>query len=297
MPDINTLPPAPAPAPAPPQARSTSASPSQPRAYYPPAADPHHQRAPSLGELHQQLEQEQEAQVVRTATRPYTRWRDGKEDETDVGGSPRPEPQNRLLQMIRQQQNQLRQMQLATGQLPSDSAVAGHDDSSVTPASDRSLIFPPLHQTAAAAGLPYPAPPRSPIAPRPHRTSFDLSSRRSSHRSRTPSRTASPALRPLSASLGGAIEVGEHAWAPAGIRDDAAFYQAETQMLGRENQMLRTRIRELERRLQDMNASASTPASARNPTPAATTGAPAPHRDGPGSSEEAGANGSEGAKA
>jgi len=28
-------------------------------------ADPHHQRAPSLGELHQELEQEQEAQVVR----------------------------------------------------------------------------------------------------------------------------------------------------------------------------------------------------------------------------------------
>lgn len=27
--------------------------------------DPHHQRAPSLGELHQELEQEQEAQVVR----------------------------------------------------------------------------------------------------------------------------------------------------------------------------------------------------------------------------------------
>ena len=28
------------------------------------AGDPHHQRAPSLGELHQELEQEQEAQVV-----------------------------------------------------------------------------------------------------------------------------------------------------------------------------------------------------------------------------------------
>lgn len=27
--------------------------------------DPHHQRAPSLGEIHQELEQEQEAQVVR----------------------------------------------------------------------------------------------------------------------------------------------------------------------------------------------------------------------------------------
>lgn len=30
-----------------------------------PTADPHHQRTPSLGELHQELEQEQEAQVVR----------------------------------------------------------------------------------------------------------------------------------------------------------------------------------------------------------------------------------------
>ena len=29
-----------------------------------PSGDPHHQRAPSLGELHQELEQEQEAQVV-----------------------------------------------------------------------------------------------------------------------------------------------------------------------------------------------------------------------------------------
>lgn len=29
--------------------------------------DPHHQRAPSLGEMHQELEQEQEAQVVRLA--------------------------------------------------------------------------------------------------------------------------------------------------------------------------------------------------------------------------------------
>jgi len=28
-------------------------------------ADPHHQRAPSLGQIHQQLENEQEAQVVR----------------------------------------------------------------------------------------------------------------------------------------------------------------------------------------------------------------------------------------
>lgn len=32
--------------------------------------DPHHQRAPSLGELHQELEQEQEAQVVRHSHQP-----------------------------------------------------------------------------------------------------------------------------------------------------------------------------------------------------------------------------------
>ena len=33
--------------------------------------DPHHQRTPSLGELHQELEQEQEAQVVRRSTAVY----------------------------------------------------------------------------------------------------------------------------------------------------------------------------------------------------------------------------------
>lgn len=33
--------------------------------------DPHHQRAPSLGEIHQELEQEQEAQVVCSAPIVY----------------------------------------------------------------------------------------------------------------------------------------------------------------------------------------------------------------------------------
>ncbi|KAJ5375805.1 hypothetical protein N7517_007811 [Penicillium concentricum] len=70
-------------------------------------ADPHHQRAPSLGELHQELEQEQEAQV------------------------------NRLLQMIRSQQAQLQQYQQQ--QTPQSSAAI--DDT--TPASERSTFFPP----------------------------------------------------------------------------------------------------------------------------------------------------------
>jgi len=34
------------------------------------ARDPHHNRAPSLGELHQELEAEQEAQVVRLLLTP-----------------------------------------------------------------------------------------------------------------------------------------------------------------------------------------------------------------------------------
>lgn len=36
-------------------------------------------------------------------------------------------------------------------------------------------------------------------------------------------------------------------------RDESAFYQAETQNLTRENQMLKLRIRELERQLSGMN--------------------------------------------
>ncbi|OJD12394.1 hypothetical protein AJ78_07002 [Emergomyces pasteurianus Ep9510] len=75
--------------------------------------DPHHQRAPSLGEIHQELEQEQEAQV------------------------------NRLLQMIRMQQAQLqRQQQQQQQQQSAASGTAIADDS--TPTSERSVSFPPV---------------------------------------------------------------------------------------------------------------------------------------------------------
>jgi hypothetical protein len=57
-------------------------------------------------------------------------------------------------------------------------------------------------------------------------------------RSRTPSRGASPRLRSTS------ISADSGDWALGG-RDESAFYQAESQMLTRENQMLRHRIREL----------------------------------------------------
>lgn len=161
--------------------------------------------------------------------------------------------------MIRQQQAQLQQMQLQSGSNTAVEAGDPLDDS--TPTSERSFSFPNVPGPGPGPG---PGPisvatshPRSPgtlplsIAnPRPRspapRSSFDLS-RRSSRRSRTPSHTGSPSLRPLSA---GIHSHGGEEWLLSGggshgSRDESAFYQAETLMLTRENQMLRLRIREL----------------------------------------------------
>ncbi|KAG9236187.1 hypothetical protein BJ875DRAFT_239152 [Amylocarpus encephaloides] len=169
--------------------------------------DPHHNRAPSLGEIHQEIEQEQEAQV------------------------------NRLLQMIRAQQQQLQQLQ-STGGQPESTPIA-IDDS--TPTSERSMSFsqrPPMPQSATST-------PRSPTVLHP-RSSFDMARTDLAYRrSRTPSRTASPGMRSTSIS----VEGGEPMH--LGGRDECAFYQAETQMLVRENQMLKQRIRELERQVTD----------------------------------------------
>ncbi|KAK7548642.1 hypothetical protein IWX49DRAFT_41456 [Phyllosticta citricarpa] len=166
---------------------------------------PHHQRAPSLGEIHQELESEQEAQV------------------------------NRLLHMIRRQQ-----AEIAALRSNEPSAI---DDS--TPSSERSLSLP-QSATASQSNVSQIAPPR-PRSPLPGQGSL---SRNSSHRrSRNSSRTGSPALRPASHHS----ESGDWLLSAAGNRDESAFYQAETQMLTRENQMLKMRIRELERQLHDLN--------------------------------------------
>jgi cell division septum initiation protein DivIVA len=50
-----------------------------------------------------------------------------------------------------------------------------------------------------------------------------------------------------------------------GSRDESAFYQAETQMLVRENQMLRHRVRELERQLSEGGSNATTSSITREP--------------------------------
>ncbi|KAL4793312.1 hypothetical protein BDV19DRAFT_391344 [Aspergillus venezuelensis] len=162
--------------------------------------DPHHQRTPSLGELHQELEQEQEAQV------------------------------NRLLQTIRSQQVRLQYLEQ---QHPQQSAI---DD--VTPSSERSTSFPPTAALSTAGS----------------RTSTQLPSTLSSRR---PSQ-ASPSLRPADFSRG--PDAPE--WVPTpgeGIgrrssRDESSFYQAEAAALSRENQMLRQRIRQLERQVSELSA-------------------------------------------
>ncbi|KAH7160809.1 FAD dependent oxidoreductase [Dactylonectria macrodidyma] len=175
---------------------SYRASSPQPLSGSPSLADPHHHRAPSLGELHQELEAEQEAHV------------------------------NRLLHMIRQQQLELQRLQ--SGQpLSQNSAVddaiserSGHG----TPHASSSHINIPSVPSGGSF-------PRSASSRHP-RSSFDMARADLQRRSRTPSRGASPRMR--STSIGG--DSGE--WALGG-RDESAFYQAETQMLTRENQMLR----------------------------------------------------------
>ncbi|KAF4625492.1 hypothetical protein G7Y89_g12675 [Cudoniella acicularis] len=179
------------------------------------SGDPHHNRAPSLGEIHQELEQEQEAQV------------------------------NRLLQMIRTQQQHLQQLQAASGQPQGAQPVI--DES--TPTSERSMSFSnthaPMPQSATST-------PRSPSIILHPRSSFDLArTDLAQRRSRTPSRTASPRLRSTSISGEGGDVLNL-----AG-RDESAFYQAETQMMVRENQMLRQRIRELERQVSELHANSA----------------------------------------
>ncbi|WYZ46417.1 hypothetical protein EsH8_IX_000642 [Colletotrichum jinshuiense] len=196
---------------------ATTASP-QPMASSPlmvAGGDPHHNRAPSLGEIHQELEAEQEAQV------------------------------NRLLQMIRQQQVQLQHLQAAQGQSTSaveDSAIASERSNQGTPILQSGSALPPSGFTPLPSSGSFS---RSPSVPHP-RSSFDMARADLQRRSRTPSRGASPRLR--STSISG--DSGEH-WFLGG-RDESAFYQAETQMLVRENQMLRHRIRDLEKQLTDL---------------------------------------------
>ena len=136
--------------------------------------------------------------------------------------------------MIRQQQTQLQAIQASQSYTPSTSTAAIDDH---TPTSERSFTFPTVPSTLPIS-VTNPRP-RSPVP----RGSL---SRRSSRQSQASSYAGSPSLRPLSAGLQGH---GGDEWllSSSAGRDESAYYQAETQMLTRENQMLRQRIRELGR--------------------------------------------------
>lgn len=145
--------------------------------------------------------------------------------------------QNRLLEMIRQQQVQLQQMQQAANYTPATSTAAVDNS---TPTSERSFSFPNV-PASAPISINNPRA-RSPIP----RSSVELS-RQSSRQSRTLSRTGSPSIRPMSAGLQAHGDDWMLSAGSQSSRDDAAFYQAETLALTRENQMLKLRIRELGR--------------------------------------------------
>ncbi|KAL6896372.1 FAD dependent oxidoreductase [Trichoderma evansii] len=188
-------------------------------AVLPPDASRHH-RTPSLGELHQELEAEQEGHV------------------------------NRLLNMIRQQQLELQRLQASHPQ-----AVAADEAAVGSERAPRSLPVP-INTTQSPTGNHVPPSAssssfsRSPIFPH-HRNSMEMARADMQRRSRTPSRNASPRLRATSISA----ESGD--WSL--FRDESAFYQAETQMLTRENQMLRHRIRELEKQVNDLSTNSPVP--------------------------------------
>ncbi|KAL4971807.1 hypothetical protein BDW66DRAFT_155294 [Aspergillus desertorum] len=171
--------------------------------------DPHHHRAPSLGELHQELEQEQEAQV------------------------------NRLLQIIRNQE--LRIQHLERQQQPQQWTVLGD----ATPSTEHSVSFLPTTSLSNIAST---------------RTSTQLPSSLSSRR---PSQAHSPSLRPTELSRDASEWVsgpGEGLGRRGSLsREESSFYQAEAASLARENQMLRHRIRELERQLSGQSTSMTVP--------------------------------------
>ncbi|KAJ9630365.1 uncharacterized protein PV06_08094 [Exophiala oligosperma] len=174
--------------------------------------DPHHQRQPSLGEIHNELEQEQEAQV------------------------------NRMLQMIREQQLQLdalRNNSQHTTEPSQSSAQSGSTglavlDDDQTPASERSISFPSVHPAV---------PPQQQPPPPTRRFSRDPSSA-----SRSPALRPLPSQEASADWPSSPVEGGRR----GSFRDESAFYQAETAMLTRENQLLRQRIRELEKQIAEM---------------------------------------------
>jgi hypothetical protein len=141
--------------------------------------------------------------------------------------------------MIRHQQATIQTLQNQTA--PSNTTTSAVDDS--TPTSERSMslnhatVPPPLAQPNTSSTTSAPRP-RSPFIPH-------SLSRHSSYRSGRSSHDASPSLHPTAGYANLPNEGTDMVLGSSVVRDESAFYQAETQNLTRENQMLKHRIREL----------------------------------------------------
>jgi hypothetical protein len=156
--------------------------------------------------------------------------------------------------MIRQQQAQLQQLQSqnAAAHGTSDSGTAAA--TSGTAVADDPQPTPPRAGTPSAAGsTSYVLPPQPirALSPGPRIASHHSSPHSLRSRSRRSSRS-SPIYAAAPTTPGGILGAAESLGSSSGARDEAAFYAAETQSIVRENQMLRARIRELERRVHDM---------------------------------------------
>lgn len=155
--------------------------------------------------------------------------------------------------MIRSQQDQITSLQSANPSSPSETSaqhsVAVHNDST----SESSTQLPPAaldptqsgtRSSTSSVGLPLNNLQQTRVPPSPRQRPISLSRNSSSRLSGTGdlgSSSQSPMLRPVSS----AYDPQREDWLLGGARDESAFYQAETQMLTRENQMLKQRIREL----------------------------------------------------
>lgn len=162
-----------------------------------------HNRLPSLGEIHQSVEEEQEAQV------------------------------NRLLQMIHIEQQNLWHLRNANDYLNTHT----NSDEAVIAPTHHAPLSPVRNSQNISCSL----------DTKMSLCSIDNNDRSDAH----PNSTSSG----RTASLGQAMtewkEDGESfAWS---FRDDPTVYQAESQMMTRENQMLRRRIRELEMQINELS--------------------------------------------
>ncbi|KAF3480497.1 uncharacterized protein GIQ15_05844 [Arthroderma uncinatum] len=151
---------------------------------------------------------------------------------------------NRLLLMIRNQQAQLQQLQQTQPQPSATASGTAIDDS--TPTSERSFSFPIIP----------PLPSTGQRGPLPMGSSF--SARRGSSTAMAP---LTP-IHPVGSQAESGTSTGGNEWLQLGdsngrrsSRDENSYYQAETANLTRENQMLKVRIRELERQVAELTAS------------------------------------------